>query len=87
MSDPKVRAVAALIDAAIRVLYNSNRPEFVRIFGETDGPYLWEKFVSNFDAHEGSFICYLDQKNQEKLAQAAIDFVHSGHRKGPSDPT
>jgi hypothetical protein len=63
--------IAARIDAAIRLLYNSERKTFLEIFGVDNGGYLWDKFTGHYKANEGAFICYLDYNNQRKLAQAA----------------
>lgn len=66
--------IAALIDSSIRVLFNSSKADFTEIFGD-DGPYLWDKFTIGFQANEGSFICYLDHKNQKKLAAYVLEYA------------
>lgn len=74
ISTYRISHVAAFIDSAIRVLYNSDKGLFNVIFGEENGPYLWNKFTGHFDANEGSFICYLDWSNQQKLAKYVISY-------------
>lgn len=69
-----IDTVAAYIDSAIRVLYNSNKEIFFEIFGD-DAVYLWSKFVDHYDANEGSFICYLDLKNQRALARYVVAYA------------
>lgn len=68
-------AIAALIDGAIRMLYNSRKQNFSEIFGEENGPYLWDKFVNSYGANESAFICYLDHNNQRKLAKAVLEYA------------
>lgn len=67
--------IAAYIDAAIRLLYNSEKQTFNEIFGAENGPYLWDKFTGHYKAEEGAFICYLDHNNQRKLAKAALAYA------------
>ena len=75
MSQVFENVIAAHIDAAIRVLYNSDKEQFNEIFGEKQGPYFWDKFTNHYDANEGSFICYLDYEGQRKLAKAACAYA------------
>ena len=64
-----------LILCAVKVLYNSNREDFNKIFGEEIGPHLWNKFVNQYEAREGEFIGSLDYGNLAKLAKAAVEFA------------
>lgn len=75
MADYKPDEIAAFIDSAIRILYNSERADFLRIFGTEKGGYLWDKFTKDKNAAEGDFICYLDYPNQRKLAAAVIEYA------------
>ena len=72
MTPAEVRVLAIMIQNAIKVLYNSSKSEFDQIFGEEMGPYLWHKFTDIYDAKEGDFIGYLDQKRMEQLASYTI---------------
>lgn len=74
-SPSEIDRIAAYIDGAIRVLYNSDKEKFNDIFGKEQGPYLWSKFVNDKNAAEGDFICYLDYPNQRKLAKAVVEYV------------
>jgi len=81
MDEKQLDQIAAYIDAAIRVLYNSEKQTFIDIFGKDDGPYLWDKFTGHYNAEEGSFICYLDWNNQRKLAKAVREYVLKNDRR------
>jgi len=67
--------IAAYIDGAIRILYNSEKKTFLEIFGPDQGGYLWDKFTNHYNANEGAFVCYLDYSNQRKLAKAVELYV------------
>lgn len=74
--------VAAFVDSSIRILYNSDKDTFVKIFGHADGPYLWDKFTGHYNGdQEGAFICYLDHKNQRKLAVAVIEYAQKNDER------
>jgi hypothetical protein len=70
----ELNLIAAYIDSAIRILYNSKKETFKEIWGD-DGPYLWSKFVDAYKANEGSFICYLDHNNQAALAKYVKEYA------------
>lgn len=55
-----------LVRGCIQACFSSSNESFRQIFGEM-GDYLWDKLVNHFDANEGSFICYLDDKNLSLL--------------------
>lgn len=76
--------IAAFIDGAIRLLYNSDKETFNEIFGG-DGPYMWDKFTCHFDANEGAFICYLDYEHQRMLAKAVVEYVKKNDMRGKNE--
>lgn len=63
--------MSPVIRGSIVALYNSGSKEFNIIFGEEDGPYLWQKFQSK-NKNEGDFICYLDRDNLIKLTSYVL---------------
>ncbi len=72
-----------IADSAIRILYCASKTDFDTIFGEGDGAYLWHKFKEVYGGSEGSFICYLDECNREKLGRAIAKYI-SALKYGPT---
>lgn len=64
---------AGVIQGVIKVLFNSEKEKFAKIFG-SNGHYLWSKYKDHFNSNEGEFICYLDDGNLKKLAAEAITY-------------
>jgi hypothetical protein len=55
-----------LVRGCIQACHSSSNESFREIFGDM-GDYLWDKLVNAHDADEARFICYLDNKNLDKL--------------------
>lgn len=62
----------AQFQEAIRIMNCIELENFIEIFGEEHGKYLWEKFVIHFGKRVDDFICYLDGSNIEKM----FDYVN-----------
>lgn len=57
---------------SLRVVHCMSKKEFILIFGEHDGQYMWSKYVDYYEGKESDFICYLDLSNQKKLFNYVI---------------
>ncbi len=55
-----------LVRGCIQACSSSSNDSFKEIFGDM-GDYLWSKLVDHMEADEARFICYLDDKNLQKL--------------------